>query len=81
MATRLRFSRAGSKKRPFYRMVAADVRSPRDGKFIEPLGSYTPIPNISNEKWVFINKEKLIYWISKGAQPTESVAKLLSKIL
>ena len=80
MSVRIRLSRGGSKKRPFYRVVAADQRAPRDGRFIERLGSYNPmLPQDHAERFV-INEERVKYWLSKGAQPTERLEKLLSKL-
>ena len=80
MSVRIRLSRGGSKKRPFYRVVAADQRAPRDGRFIERLGSYNPmLPQDHAERFV-INEERVKYWLSKGAQPTERLEKLLSNL-
>ncbi len=76
MAVKLRLKRGGSKQRPFYRIVAADARSPRDGRFIDTIGTYNPIPA---EYEVNINEEKALYWLSQGAQPTDTVKNLLSK--
>ena len=74
MAVKLRLTRVGSKKNPIYRVVAADSRSPRDGKFIEIVGRYNPQTDPST---VDIDTEKVKAWLSKGAQPTEPVRKLL----
>lgn len=80
MAVRIRLSRGGSKKRPFYRIVAADQRAPRDGRFIEKLGTYNPLlPKDSAERLV-VDAEKVKSWISKGAQPTERLQKLFSNL-
>ncbi|MBE6453155.1 MAG: 30S ribosomal protein S16 [Alphaproteobacteria bacterium] len=80
MSVRIRLSRGGSKKRPFYRVVAADQRAPRDGRFIERLGSYNPmLPQDHADRFV-INEERVKYWLSQGAQPTERLEKLLSKL-
>ena len=76
MAVKLRLKRGGSKQRPFYRIVAADARSPRDGRFIEEIGTYNPIPA---EYEVSIDEEKAMYWLSNGAQPTDTVRNLLSE--
>ncbi len=76
MAVKLRLKRGGSKQRPFYRVVAADSRSPRDGRFIEIIGTYNPIPA---EYEVKIDEEKALYWLNNGAQPTDTVRSLLSK--
>jgi small subunit ribosomal protein S16 len=74
MAVKLRLTRVGSKKNPIYRVVAADSRSPRDGKFIEIVGRYNPQTDPST---IELDEAKVKDWLSKGAQPTESVAKLL----
>lgn len=80
MAVRIRLSRGGSKKRPFYRIVAADQRAPRDGRFIEKLGTYNPLlPKDSAERLV-VDAEKVKNWISKGAQPTERLQKLFANL-
>jgi len=76
MAAKIRLARHGSKKRPFYRIVAASSRSPRDGRFIEQLGYYDPTRNPADLK---IHLEKLETWIRRGAQPTETVARLMKK--
>lgn len=75
MAVKIRLARAGAKKAPFYRVVAADSHAPRDGRFIEILGRYNPRTQPST---VELDVEKIDAWISKGAQPTETVAKLLA---
>ena len=74
MAVKLRLKRMGSKQKPFYRVVAADSRSPRDGRFIETIGTYDVLKD-----QVTIDEEKAIYWLSNGAQPTDTVRSLLSK--
>ncbi len=74
MAVRIRCQRFGRKKRPFYRIIAADKDAPRDGRFIEILGYYDPLPNPSVIKF---NKERLKYWLSVGAKPSNTVAKLI----
>ncbi len=77
MATKIRLAKTGAKKRPFYRIVVADQRSPRDGRFIEKLGTYNPkLPTDSAERVVF-NKERVEHWLSTGAQPTDRVARFL----
>lgn len=76
MAVKLRLKRMGSKQRPFYRIVAADSRSPRDGKFIETVGTYQPIYKENN---INIDEEKALKWLNNGAQPTDTVKNLLSK--
>ncbi len=77
MATKLRLARAGSKKRPYYRIVAADVRAPRDGRFIEKLGTYNPLLPKDSEERVTLNVERIEYWLSKGATPTDRVLRFL----
>jgi small subunit ribosomal protein S16 len=74
LAVKLRLTRVGSKKNPVYRVVAADSRSPRDGKFLEIVGRYNPQTDPST---IELDEEKVRSWLSKGAQPTESVARLL----
>ena len=76
MAVKLRLKRQGAKQRPFYRIVAADSRSPRDGRFIEIIGTYNPIPENYEVK---IDEEKALNWLKNGAQPTDTVRSLLSK--
>ena len=76
MAVKISLKRMGANKKPFYRIVVADSRAPRDGKFIEEIGYYNPI---SEPKQVRINDEKAIKWLATGAQPTEVVKKLLVK--
>ena len=77
MAMRIRLARGGSKKRPFYRIVAADSRMPRDGRFIEKLGTYNPLLPKDSEDRVKMDVEKVQEWIAKGAQPTERVVRML----
>ena len=74
MATKIRLKRMGSKKAPFYRMVVADSRAPRDGKFIEEVGYYNPI-----KEDLSINQEKVIKWLKTGAQPSETAKALLKR--
>ena len=74
MAVKLRLTRIGSKKNPIYRVVAADTRSPRDGKFLEIVGRYNPQ---SEPSLIELDEEKVRGWLDKGAQPTEPVARLL----
>lgn len=76
MAVKLRLKRMGAKKRPFYRIVAADSRSPRDGKFIELVGTYNPITEPAEIK---VNEEVALKWLNNGAIPTDTVRDLLSK--
>ncbi len=74
MAVKLRLTRVGSKKNPVYRIVAADSRSPRDGKFLEIVGRYNPQTDPST---IDLDDEKIKAWLGKGAQPTEAVARLI----
>ena len=74
MAVKLRLTRVGSKKNPIYRVVAADSRSPRDGKFLEIVGRYNPQTDPST---IELDEEKVTSWLQKGAQPTEPVRRLL----
>ena len=78
MALKIRLSRGGAKKRPFYKIVVAEALSPRDGKFIERLGSYNPMVAKDHAERLVLDVERVKYWISKGAQPTLRVAKMLS---
>ncbi|HEY9579119.1 MAG TPA: 30S ribosomal protein S16 [Rhizorhapis sp.] len=77
MATAIRLSRGGSKKRPYYKIVVADSRSPRDGRFIERIGSYNPLLTKDDEKRVVLDVERAKHWITIGAQPTDRVARFL----
>ena len=77
MSMKIRLARGGSKKRPFYRVVAADSRMPRDGRFIEKLGTYNPLLAKDSEERVQIDMERVQYWLSKGAQPTDRIARML----
>jgi len=80
MAVRIRLSRGGSKKRPFYRVVAADQRAPRDGRFIEKLGTFNPLlPQDHADRFV-LDVEKTKAWLAKGAQPTERLQKMLATL-
>lgn len=74
MALKIRMTRGGAKKRPFYSIVIADGRSPRDGRFIEKIGSYSPMLEKDNPQRVVLDAERAKYWLSKGAQPSERVA-------
>lgn len=78
MAVRIRLSRGGSKKRPFYRIVAADQRAPRDGRFIEKLGTYNPLLPKDHAERLIVDQEKVSAWLKKGAQPTERLQKLFA---
>jgi len=76
MAVKLRLKRMGSKQKPFYRIVAADARSPRDGRFIETVGTYNPIKGADQ---ITVNEEKALTWLKNGAQPTDTVKNILSR--
>lgn len=80
MTVRIRLSRGGSKKHPYYRVVAADQRAPRDGRFIEKLGSYNPLLPKDHAERLVIDEEKVKSWIAKGAQPTERLQKLFANL-
>lgn len=76
MAVKIRLKRMGAKKAPFYRVVVADSRAPRDGRFIEEIGTYNPVAQPAQ---IAINEEKALKWLSTGAQPTDTVKNLFSK--
>ena len=76
MAVKIRLRRMGAKKRPFYRLVAANSTDPRDGRFIETLGHYDPL---SEPPVVKVNEERILHWLSNGAQPTDIARDLLKK--
>lgn len=80
MALKIRLARGGAKKRPYYSVVIADVRMPRDGRFIEKIGSYNPLLAKDDEKRVQIDVERAKHWLDRGAQPTERVARFLSTL-
>ena len=80
MALKIRLARGGSKKRPFYRVVVADSRAPRDGRYIEKIGTYDPRQPKDSEERVKIDGEKAAEWVKKGAKPTDRVARFLSQI-
>ena len=77
MAVAIRLARGGSKKRPYYKIIVADARSSRDGKFIERIGSYNPLLAKDDEKRVVLDAERAKHWVSVGAQPTDRVARFL----
>lgn len=77
MAVRIRLSRHGKKKAPFYRLVVADSRSPRDGRFIEILGTYNPLTNPAE---ITVNSERAAYWLKNGASPSDTARILLVKV-
>ena len=77
MSLKIRLARGGAKKRPHYRIVVADSRMPRDGRYIERLGTYDPLLAKDNESRVTLKDERIRYWLDKGAKPTDRVAKFL----
>jgi small subunit ribosomal protein S16 len=77
MAMKIRLARGGSKKRPHYAIVAADSRMPRDGRFIEKLGTYNPLLPKDSEERVKLNAERVQHWLGQGAQPTDRVSRFL----
>jgi small subunit ribosomal protein S16 len=79
MSVSLRLSRGGSKKRPYYKIVAANSRAPRDGQFLEQIGTYNPLLAKDDENRIRFNEDRARYWLSVGGQPTDRVARLLDK--
>ncbi|GBQ08160.1 MULTISPECIES: 30S ribosomal protein S16 [Saccharibacter] len=77
MSLKIRLSRAGSKKRPYYHIVVADSRSPRDGRFVEKVGAYNPMLPSDHEERVRLNEERIKHWLSNGVQTTDRVARFL----
>ena len=77
MSLKIRLARGGAKKRPFYSIVVADARSPRDGRFIEKLGTYNPMLERGHAERVTLKDERIKHWLGVGAQPTERVARFL----
>ena len=77
MATKIRLSRGGAKKRPFYRIVVADSRSPRDGRFIERVGTYNPMVAKNHPERIVLKEDRIQHWLSNGALPTDRVARFL----
>jgi small subunit ribosomal protein S16 len=77
MSIKIRLARGGSKKRPFYRIVAADSRMPRDGRYIERLGTYNPLLPKDSEERVKMDLERVQHWLGQGAQPTDRIARML----
>ncbi len=77
MALKIRLSRGGAKKRPFYRIVIADSRSPRDGRFIERVGTYDPLLPKDSDERIKLNEERIQHWLSVGARPTDRVHRFL----
>jgi small subunit ribosomal protein S16 len=80
MSVKIRLSRGGAKKRPYYRIVIADIRAPRDGRYIEQVGTHNPLLPKDHADRLKMNEERIKYWISKGAKPTERVARFLSTV-
>ncbi len=80
MSVRIRLARGGSKGAPFHKIVVADQRAPRDGRFIERVGSYNPLLPAEHADRIVVKADRVKYWLGVGAQPTERVAKLLSKV-
>ncbi len=80
MSLKIRLSRWGAKKRPFYRIVVADARAPRDGRFVEKIGTFDPLKPHEDASRLVLDAEKAKDWISKGAQPTDRVLKLLASV-
>ncbi|WMS41113.1 30S ribosomal protein S16 [Acuticoccus sp. MNP-M23] len=79
MSTKIRLARGGSKKRPYYRIVVADVRAPRDGRFIEKVGSYNPMLAKDHPERVTLIEERVKHWLGLGAQPTDRVLRFLDQ--
>lgn len=79
MALKIRLTRGGTKKRPYYPIVVADSRSPRDGRFIEKIGTYNPLLPKDHEQRVTVNEDRARYWLGHGAKPTDRVARFLSE--
>jgi small subunit ribosomal protein S16 len=79
MALKIRLARTGAKKRPHYRIVVADARSPRDGRFLEKVGTYSPLAAKDSPERVTLEAERIRYWLSKGAQPTDRVRRFLGE--
>eukprot|EP00793_Prasinoderma_coloniale_P003766 PRCOL_00003143-RA len=80
MVVRMRLARFGRRHLPFYRLVVADSKMPRSGKHIEKLGHYNPLPDADGNKALSLNEPRVKYWLSVGAQPTNTVAKLLGRV-
>lgn len=79
MSLKIRLARGGSKKRPYYQIVIADARSPRDGRFLEKVGSWNPMLGKDHEKRVELDADRIKEWLAKGAQPTDRVLKFLAE--
>ncbi|NBR01880.1 MAG: 30S ribosomal protein S16 [Alphaproteobacteria bacterium] len=78
MALKIRLARGGAKKRPFYRIVVAEASAPRDGRYVERVGTYNPMVPKDHEQRVTLNAERITHWLGQGAQPTERVHKMLA---
>ena len=78
MALKIRLARGGAKKRPFYRIVVAEASAPRDGRYVERVGTYNPMVPKDHEQRVTLNAERIAHWLGQGAQPTERVQKMLA---
>tara|TARA_B100000963_G_C22573484_1_gene647238 strand:- start:805 stop:1317 length:513 start_codon:yes stop_codon:yes gene_type:complete len=78
MALKIRLARGGAKKRPFYRIVVAEASAPRDGRYVERVGTYNPMVPKDHDQRLTLNGERISFWMSKGAQPTERVHKMLA---
>ena len=78
MALKIRLARGGAKTRPFYRIVVAEASAPRDGRYVERVGTYNPMVPKEHEQRVTLNAERITYWLGQGAQPTERVQKMLA---
>ena len=79
MPTKIRLARGGSKKRPYYRIVVADVRAPRDGRFIEKVGTYNPMLAKDHPERITLIQERIEHWLKQGAQPTDRVLRFLDQ--
>ncbi len=79
MSLKIRLARAGAKKRPYYHIVVADSRSPRDGRFIERLGNYNPMLPADHADRVKLNSERVTHWVAQGAVPTDRVARFMGR--
>ena len=79
MALKIRLARGGSKKRPYYQIVIADARSPRDGRFLEKVGSWNPMLAKDAEGRIILNNERIQHWLDNGAQPTDRVLRFLNE--
>ena len=80
MALKIRLARGGAKKRPFYRIVVAEASAPRDGRYVERVGTYNPMVPKDHDQRMTLNAERITYWLGQGAQPTERVQKMLATV-